>query len=391
MGVLKRGNPQSTVNLAEEVERGFDGLGKLPGRLDRYASAHERTLVNLSHVNKKLQLNRDSLNPYFQHLQKVERRMSTCGHYLGFRHYFTVDQVRLTAARFCKDHLLCPLCAVRRGSKMVETLVSKHAVVMAENPGLKMYMLTLTVKNGPDLAERHQHLKSSYQTLLDRRRDYKKKGWGLTEFAKIEGGVGSYEVTNRGNGWHPHLHLMIFTKQRINVAALKREWAEITGDSHVLRIDPARNPEDPAQDFLEVCKYALKFGDLTPEQNLDAYESLHGRRLIVSFGVFWGVKIPEQLTDDPLDGLPYFDMVYNFVAGSGYNLTGLTEVPLVDIECVDTESGEMSVVAVSVPPKLLQKPLPPFLFEYIQRKVDPRRSPALKPVRIITDPGNVNV
>lgn len=326
MGTHKKGNPQSTDILAEEVERGSDCLGKLPRRLDRYAFAHDRTIRNLAYVREKLEANQDSLNPFFRHLKKVERRMSTCGHYLGFRHYYTVDQVKLTAATFCKDHLLCPLCAVRRGSKMVSSLVDKYDVVMSENPGLKMYLLTLTVKNGTDLSERHHHLKKGFQTLLQRRRDVLSKGIGSTEFAKIEGAFGSYEVTNRGNGWHPHLHLMIFTRKRINAAALKREWAEITGDSHVLRIDAAHHPEDPAQDFLEVCKYALKFGDLTPEQNLQAYEALHGLRLIVSFGLFWGVKIPEKLTDDDLQGLPFFELLYKFIAGSGYNLTTIEDL-----------------------------------------------------------------
>jgi hypothetical protein len=332
MGTHKRGNPQTTVNLAGEVERGFDELGKLPSRLERYATAHDRALINLAQLRLRIKLYNDdpdnafqenwgvSFNPVIRHLEKVERRMSACGHYLGFRHYYTVDQVRLSAARFCKDHLLCPLCAVRRGSKMVETLVSKHALVMAENPDLKMFMLTLTVKNGPDLVERHNHLKTAFKRLLKRRRDFLDKGRGLTEFSKIEGLVGSYEVTNKGNGWHPHLHLMIFTRNRLNVTALKREWLEITGDSHVLRLDPARHPNDPGQDFLEICKYALKFGDLTPEQNLIAFEALHGQRLIVSAGVFWGVKIPDDLTDSLLEDLPYYELLYKFVVGSGYNL-----------------------------------------------------------------------
>ena len=28
---------------------------------------------------------------------------------------------------------------------------------------------------------------------------------------------------------------------------------------------------------------------------------LAGRRLLISFGDFWAVKVPEQLTDEPLD------------------------------------------------------------------------------------------
>lgn len=319
MGTHKRGNPQSTEGLAAEVERGFDELGKLPSRLERYAAAHDRALCNLTQVREKSMTTETPL------WRSVSSRMATCGHYLGFRHYYTVGKVRLTAARFCKVHLLCPLCAIRRGSKLVETLVSKYAVVMAENPGLSMYMLTLTVKNGPDLVERHEHLKRSYQRLLKHRRKAI-EGKSNTEFAKVEGLVGSYEVTNKGQGWHPHLHLMIFTKERLNASALRREWQAITGDSHVLRIDPSRHPDDPGQDFLEICKYALKFSDLTPDQNLDAFEALRGRRLFVSAGLFWGIEMPEQLTDETLDDLPYFELLYKYVSGSGYNITTKEEL-----------------------------------------------------------------
>jgi len=323
MGTHKRGNPQTTVNLAEEVERGFDELGKLPSRLERYAAAHDRALVNLSQVHARVKsYEGDPLmaGPFHNHLLKVQARMAGCGHYLGFRHYYTVDKLRLTAAQFCKAHLLCPLCAIRRGSKMVDTLVQRYNIITAENPGLQMSMITLTVKNGSDLAERHEHLKKSFQRLLSRRRDYLKKGRGFTEFAKIEGLFGSYEVT-KPSDWHPHMHLIVLHRDRINAAALKREWLDITGDSHVLRIDRSRHPEDPAIDFLEVCKYALKFGDLTPEDNMDAYEALQGKRLVVSAGLFWGLEIPEELTDEPLEDLPYHDLLYKYVAGSGYNLT----------------------------------------------------------------------
>lgn len=319
MGTHQKGPPQTTINLAEEVEGGADALSRLPSRLKRYAAAHDRALVNLIQVRKRVNILKESDPLCYQRLVKVMVSMTDCGNFLLFRHYYTVDKVRLAAARFCKVHLLCPLCAIRRGSKMLVTLLQRYAVIIAENPGLKMSMLTLTVKNGEDLSERHDHLKKSYQRLLERRRDHLRRGTGFTEFVKCEGLVGSYEVTNRGHGWHPHLHLMVLHHYRIDAAALKVEWKSITGDSSVLRIDPARHPEDPVLDFLEICKYSLKFSDLTPAQNLEAYEILRGRRLVVSAGLFWGVDLPEDLTDEPLEDLPYFEMLYRYVVGSGYN------------------------------------------------------------------------
>ena len=47
--------------------------------------------------------------------------------------------------------------------------------LMRQNRHLKPVLITLTVKNGPDLQERFKHLRASFRTLLDRYNDYKKK------------------------------------------------------------------------------------------------------------------------------------------------------------------------------------------------------------------------
>jgi hypothetical protein len=332
MQVPEMRNPLTTINLAEEVERGFDELGKLPSRLERYAVAKQHALRNLAEIDKNIN-QYPVIDVRSEYLKSIKSRLSVCGNYLAFRDYYTVGQVRLSAARFCMTHLLCPLCAIRRGSKMVEAYVKKYEVIKAENPGLKMSMITFTVLNGENLAERHNHLKKSLQVLMKRSRDFPRGKGAYTEFTKVLGFVGSYEVTNKGQGWHPHAHLMVLHRTRINAAELKREWQKITGDSHVLRIDPARHPNDPGQDFLEVCKYALKFSDLTPAQNFHAFEVLRGKRLVMTAGLFWGVEIPEELTDEPLEGLPYFERLYNFAVDSGYHLTGISEYQ----ECATSE------------------------------------------------------
>ena len=64
-----------------------------------------------------------------------------------------------------------------------------------QNRKLKPVLITFTVKNGSDLAERSNHLMKSFRTLLDRRRDYLKKGRGFNEFCKINGAMYSYENT----------------------------------------------------------------------------------------------------------------------------------------------------------------------------------------------------
>jgi hypothetical protein len=69
--------------------------------------------------------------------------------------------------------------------------------------------------------------------------------------------------------------------------------------------------------MLEVFKYALKFSDLSLPDTWHAYQILNSRRLMGSFGNLRGVKSPESLLDDPLEHLPYLELLYVFVPRSG--------------------------------------------------------------------------
>ncbi|MGZ4851373.1 MAG: protein rep [Candidatus Bathyarchaeia archaeon] len=315
--------------MAEDVQRGFDESGKLPDRLKRYAFARERALINVAQVDKRLNALSSCPNPFLQHLKALRPRLNACGHYLGFKNYYTTGKVRLTAANFCKAHLLCPLCAIRRSSKTLEAYVLRFEIIRSQNPSLKLSMLTLTVKNGDDLEERFKHLKKALKTMLEwRRKTLSGKAGYHSEFAKIAGLVGTIEITKDGGkgeiketGWHPHAHIMVLHDERFEYADLQAEWLKITGDSHVLNVSPAQHPNDPAQDFLEVFKYAVKFSDLTPEQNMEAYEVMRGKRLLFSAGLFWGVDVPESMLDEELEDLPYIELFYQYLPQSGYNLT----------------------------------------------------------------------
>ena len=89
-----------------------------------------------------------------------------------------------------------PFCAALRASKAMQKYLERIDQVLQENRKLKPVLITLTVKNGSDLAERSEHLMKSFRTLLERRRDYeKKKGRGFNEFCKVQGAMYSYENT----------------------------------------------------------------------------------------------------------------------------------------------------------------------------------------------------
>ena len=304
--------PSLTESLATDVSKGSDSYSKLPEKMVRYSRARSRALAILPHVDKEQQ---KTGSPF---LKKVHDDLITCGNYLHFRNYYTVEQIRLIDARFCKKHLFCPLCAIRRGSKQLSSYLTRYKVITGANSNLRPYMITLTVKNGPDLMERYNHLVKSLKKVTKSRSRALSGSRHVTEFSKVQAAVGTYEFTNKKNGWHPHVHIIALCEEMPNQKTLSSEWLKITGDSFIVDVRPIGNPEEPIKGFAEVFKYALKFSDLTLDQQVFAAMALHGKRLLFSLGLFRGVVVPESLLDEPLDDLPYFDIFYRYLDGAGY-------------------------------------------------------------------------
>lgn len=305
-------NPPIDDSLAAESNQGADDASVLPARLDRYAKAHQRAVemsdyaTGLGHV-------------------KLARTLGQCGEYLMFRDYYTVGKVRLHAAQFCKKHLLCPLCAIRRGAKMVKAYLDRLEVLKAANPRLKAYFVTLTTKDGEHLLERQDHLMRSVSALHKTRTG---KGQ-YSEACKASAGVWSYEV-KRGSGsglWHAHVHGIWLCDDDLapNAFKLSEQWKDITVDSFIVDVRPFHDQDDVIGGFLEVFKYAMKFSDMSLDDNFEAFNVLKGRRLIGSFGDFRGIEIPENLTEEPLDELPYIEHLYRFLSGVGYALQARRE------------------------------------------------------------------
>lgn len=265
---------------------------------------------------------------------KSAQKLQGCGNFLLFKNFYTIDQTKLAKFHVCNQHLLCPFCAGIRASKAIQKYSERVDEVLKQNRKLKVALLTLTVKNGHDLQERSSHLITSLRTLIKRRQDYKKKGRGFNEFCKIDGAMYSYENTyNEQTGeWHPHVHMLVLLNDWIDQEQLSETWHEITGDSFVVDVRRVKKSKEfgYAKAAAEVCKYALKFGDLTVEKTWEAFKILKGKRLSGAFGSLYGVKIPENLADEMPDDqdLPYLEMLYKFVFGkhSYYDLVMTRQV-----------------------------------------------------------------
>jgi len=251
---------------------------------------------------------------------KLAYKLRSCGDYLVFRDFFTVGKVRLHAAYFCKNHLLCPFCAIRRGAKMLKAYLERLQVILADEPSLKPYLVTFTVKDGPDLLERFDHLQRSIQALHKMRHRPAHAEHG--EVSKAAGAVWSYEF-KRGTGsgeWHPHVHAVWLCREKPDQQKLVQQWENITCDSYIVDVRPFDDEQSIVGGFLEVFKYAVKFSDLPLADNFQGYELLSGKRLIAAFGAFRGVVVPESLTDEPLTDLPFVEHFYRFQKFAGYSL-----------------------------------------------------------------------
>lgn len=278
-----------------------DGIEALPKRVSRYEKAKNSALDIAEYMG--------TLPKH----QAIAHTVKGCGDYLLFRHFFTIDTVRLHAASFCMKHLLCPLCAIRRGAKSLGAYLARYEAISRTASHLRPFLVTLTVKDGPDLRERFKHLHAAQRELWKR----KQRGRGSV-LDVVEGAVWSYEI-KRGKGsglWHPHLHMIALAEVAPDARLLSSEWHQITGDSFIVDVRPI-SQDDPASGFVEVFKYAVKFSDQPPADTVHAWETLIRKRLLGSAGCFRGVHIPDDLTDDPSDfaNLPYVDLLYRYFNG----------------------------------------------------------------------------
>lgn len=297
-------------------EQRSSGIENLPSKLQRYAGARARALEMQEYL-RTLVFDDSSVGVQEQQTaHKAASKLCGCGEWIALRHYWSVDQVRLVGGQFCQQTKLCPFCALRRGARNMSAYLKRYEFLTAQNPRLKAFLVTLTVKNGPDLKERMKHLRTCYRRLIDGRRQSKSgNGRGRNPFAGISAGVGSFEVTNSGKGWHPHVHTIILAESPPDQEALSAYWLATSGDSFIVDVR-AVDVCNPAAGFCEVFKYSMKFQGMALSENWRAHLDLKGFRLLMGFGDFYGVKLPKELTDDPLEDEPYVDLFFRYLAGA---------------------------------------------------------------------------
>lgn len=276
-------------------------------QIERYGKARSKALRVSRYLATYLHLysKKDQIR-----LAKQREKLKYCGNTLIYGHYYTIDKFRLVEAYFCGNKWLDPLCGLRWASKMVSEYIGKHEQIMAENPSLKVCMLTLTVRNGERLGATFKKLEDGLRRMSYAMRNAKSKGY-KSEFGKIKGMLGAIEVQKTVKGkWHPHFHAIVLLEDYIDQAKLSEEWKKKTGDSFITHIQEVGGGIDT---FCEVISYSLKFSTMKPSDTVEAYLKLSGKQCLRSYGLYQGVKEPEKLTDEPIDNLPYTRIVYRYI------------------------------------------------------------------------------
>lgn len=132
--------------------------------------------------------------------------------------------------------------------------------------------ITLTLRNTHDLTKGHLTELKKFFTRLRHRRFC--KGW--------KGGLYTIEITNNGNGWHLHMHVLVDARW-VDARQLALEWASVNGGiGHIVAVKDCRSV-----DYLkEVTKYAAKGSDIAAWSGQDITEFIAAVRGSRTFGVF---------------------------------------------------------------------------------------------------------
>jgi len=300
----------------DQKERTPEGSHK--SQIQRFGEARNKTCELLEFIYQNLDQYDRNLRA---NLRKEYAKVKNCGNYLLYHHYYTIDEYRLIAGIMCQNKWLDALCGLRWADKAVQKYYEKYKQVLEQYPEYQNYitcMITLTVKNRERLTEAYTDLDKALKRVSSTIRN-SRSGRTSSEFGKIKGMVGSIEVKKgKGGKWHPHFHAFVILDDYIDKQTMTEEWYYKT--DKVSFITDIRESNGDVLSFCEVLSYTLKVSTLLPQERIEAWWKLSGKQMIRTWGIFRKVKLPEQLTDDPIENLPYTKILYRYVYKEGYTL-----------------------------------------------------------------------
>lgn len=193
-------------------------------------------------------------------------------------------------ASYCHDRF-CKPCSRTRAHVIADNIAH-----IAPTNNLRFLTLTLPAPNITLV----QTIDTIFKAFRRLRRG---TGWQRN----VHGGAAFLETkwNDATDRWHTHLHVMIegdYYPQK----QLKDEWTAATGGANIVHITRIR---DRRMTLRYVTKYGTKAIDTTtlryPDKLLEAIHALRGRRLVLTFGAWRGLRTkPKQATTDWEDIAP---------------------------------------------------------------------------------------
>lgn len=122
----------------------------------------------------------------------------------------------------------CPVCAAKIAER--RRIELKEALDSAKEKGYKSHFVTLTFPHGisDDLNDILSKMRNAYRRLSSGKNAIKSLIKRVDENNQIHGFIRAVEVTHGKNGFHPHIHMIVFTNDLITSSALetfyKKAW-----------------------------------------------------------------------------------------------------------------------------------------------------------------------
>lgn len=196
-----------------------------------------------------------------QDIREKLKAIENCSTLVELREYEN-GEIRLHNANFCKNPIVCPVCASRVSNKRralylpaVERAVERYAVDDAlriekgypfEYTGV--YLCTATIRGGDNLEERINFLTESI--LRFRKMGQKRqRGYSGGEWSKIKAALSNVEI-KIGTGshkWHVHAHFLMFTDEPLNT--------KLYDSPYFIELDDKENPGEKKKHTLSKVQY----------------------------------------------------------------------------------------------------------------------------------------
>jgi len=150
-------------------------------------------------------------------------RVPTSSHSVDIHKTIATETYHYQNLRTCGSVWHCPCCAAKISEKRKSEV--QRAITAHETAGGQVYLLTVTLPH-----RLNQHLKTVLGTLLKAHTAFEKDRVYREGFKTTSGLVGrirGLEVTYGANGWHPHLHLLLFVNRITNIKTTEHDLLSI--------------------------------------------------------------------------------------------------------------------------------------------------------------------